>query len=284
MSRLGLRRQRFRIVVCIGEPWPPAERLLEEAARLAAGLEAELVAALVENPALLWSAALPFTRAVSRFGLANGDFEPRSARRAMELFAAELERLVARSAQRFALRWHCLRLELERSARQLRPGDVVVATPAVLRELLASAGRLVLPPGTSLLVRTGRAGPVVAVSAGEPRTLALLGRLAEEGDREFVLHLLGPPAAAEPLRGPIERLAVLPGVRIRRGAELDEVLNAAAADIIQQRAGAVLIDGALVERVAPCLLDAVEGRDGGETHPAGGADTDPSGTGEEPTA
>jgi hypothetical protein len=265
---------RLRVVVCVAEAAAESRRLLAEGARLAQRLGSELVAAFVCNPALPWSAALPFTRAVTRFGLADGDFDPASARRALRLIAEEVESLAAELARRSGVACAFLELEFGPGSRGLRPGDVLVAGADELRALLAAIGTLELPPGTALAVRERRPGSVVALSAGDPTTLSLLARLVEDTGTEAVLHLIGPAAAGgEPLQGLLARLEAMPGVRIRRASDPREALKAAASDIIEEGAGGVILDGALAATALGHLLDALAGRRAGTAGDTGAGET-----------
>lgn len=283
MNPVGLYGGRLRIVVWVREPAPAAERLLEEAARLATRLRSELVAAFVGDPALIWSASLPFTRLVTRLGIADGEFRPESARRAMRMLAAELEQLVARVARRCEIACRFFELELAPGARPLQPGDVLIADARELRTLLATLGSLSLPAGTVLAVRGPREGPLVVLSTGDPATMTLLGRLVEEAGFDAILHLVAPPggegAAVASTFGRLEQA----GVRIRRASDLESALKAAVGDIIEE-GGGVLIDGALVALVLARLLEAMAGGAGTTDSDRAGTAPGPSGNGEEPTA
>lgn len=274
MSAADVADARLGVVVCVAEAAAESRRLLAEGARLAQRLGSELVAAFVCNPALPWSAVLPFTRAVTRFGLADGDFDPASARRALRLIAEEVESLAAELARRSGVACAFLELEFGPGSRGLRPGDVLVAGADELRALLAAIGTLELPPGTALAVRERRPGSVVALSAGDPTTLSLLARLVEDTGTEAVLHLIGPAAAGgEPIQGLLARLEAMPGVRIRRASDPREALKAATADIIEEGAGGVILDGALAATTLGPFLDALAGRRAGTAGDTGAGET-----------
>jgi hypothetical protein len=258
VSTVVVQHGQRRVVVCVAEVAPASRRLLEDAARLAARLESELVAAFFGNPALLWSAALPFTRAVSRFGLADHDFDVANARRALRLMAAEVRRLAAELARQAGIACAFLELESGPGLSVLQPGDVLVAEADALRALRAAVGIPALPAGTALVVRGRRPGPLIALSAGEPTTLALVDRLRQESGLEVVVHLIDANVTA-PMPGQAGP-AVPPSVRIRRSADLHEALKAATTDIIELGAGGVIVDGALAAMALAPLLAALEGR------------------------
>lgn len=256
MNPVEGRVESLRVVVCVSHPAPAAERLLEEAALMAQRLQAELATAFSGNPALLWSAALPFTRLVSRFGHSAGEFRPEQARRALRLAAAELERLAARVAERFALSFRFLELEAPLFVRALRPGDLLVADARELRALLAVTGELALPAGSVLILRTARPGPLVALSAGDRTTLSLVARLVGESGAGALVHV-APAASAE------EIAAALPfpiplDMHIHPAPDLETALEACRRDIVERGAAAVVVDGAIVGATLPALLEAIE--------------------------
>lgn len=260
MSTILVRHRQRRVVVCLAEVAPASRRLLEEAARLAARLESELVAAFFGNPALLWSAALPFTRAVSRFGVADRDFDVASARRALRLMAAEVQRLAAELARQVGIACAFVELASEPALHALQPGDILVAEADALRALRAAVGTLELPAGTVLVLRGRQPGPLIALSAGEPSTLALIDRLRQESGLEVIVHLIDRATPAAMQGEGQAHAAALPSVRIRRSADLHEALKAATTDIIEQGAGGVILDGALAAMALAPLLAALEGR------------------------
>lgn len=98
-------RQRPRRVLV---PFDTADRdaaALEDAARLAAALEAELVGLFIEDTDVLDAAGLPFTRLVSSQSRSPSAFDAAAIQRALRICSADLRRALEAAAERWSLRW-----------------------------------------------------------------------------------------------------------------------------------------------------------------------------------
>lgn len=81
-----------------------SNRALEEAARLAAGLEAELVGLFIEDSDLLAAAALPATRLLPSHGPTPGLFDAALMQRALRVWSAEVRKSFEAAAARWQVR------------------------------------------------------------------------------------------------------------------------------------------------------------------------------------
>jgi nucleotide-binding universal stress UspA family protein len=138
-------------------------RLLDVAARLAAGRKAEIIGLYVEETEFLNAANLPFTKVFSPSGGGWQALEPHAMERALRSRASELQQELARLAARWELPWS---FRTERGG----PGEHVIAA-AVGAELV-------------VLGRSNRGGP------------ARLGRTARRAVAEcrVPVLVLGPDA------------------------------------------------------------------------------------------
>ncbi len=237
-----------RVVVALVRMETEAE--LGALLRLARGLAAEVEVAWLEDRRLEQAAALPFTRAVTRYGRLVS-FEVEEVRRGLRLFAARLERRVRELA---AGTVGC-RLVTRTATATLRlagPRDVLVLTSADLRAVAEAFGAEVLTRDGPVVVPLSETGPVVAVTAGDPRTLALVRRLAD-GDAGTVVLATDEEGVRAGLGEAVGR------VRLETAA--GDVLNRRLADLIQRGVRLAVADPALVP-VLMAALDAVAGAGG----------------------
>jgi len=101
---------------------------LEEAARLAAGLEAELVGLFIEDAELLQAAALPMTRMVPHQARTLADFDPASMQRAYRIWSAEARRSLEAAATQWRIKWSfqvARGIYAEQLMATLRAGDLL---------------------------------------------------------------------------------------------------------------------------------------------------------------
>ncbi len=170
---------------------------LEESARFAARLDAELLGVFVEDVNLLRLAALPFVRETGTHSATTRRIEDRAMERALRVQAqqarAALDAAAARMgvAVRFAVARGQVAAQLIEAARD---ADLVILALA-RREAIGAKIRAVLSgvPGPLLLLREGAGvrAPVVTVHDGTPtadRAVEIAGQLAHDlGARELTV-------------------------------------------------------------------------------------------------
>ncbi|SDF83075.1 Universal stress protein family protein [Limimonas halophila] len=252
-----------RIVVAVDSPEPGA-RMLEAAARLAVRRRAELMGLYVEERAFLDLAGFPFSKTL-RPGGGWEAVDPATMQRAFETRAAELERELARLAERWRLRWRfqadrgvpaeCLlasaqeadMLVLARSRSRQAPRAGSTARQALARSRIPV---MILDPALSEPER------VTAVFEGDERVLAAADDLARAYERP--LEVLAVPAAPDDTtraeaaaawlhaRGWPERVT-----RCETGRDLGATLA--------ERAGGVTVVGASDDGELATLVDAARG-------------------------
>ena len=227
---------------------------LEAAARLAGGLNAELVGLFVEDSELLQVAELPVTRLVGARG--TGTLDPAMLRRAFRVQAAEAREALERTAERWQVKWSFRVTRgtiAEAVVAEAGAGafDLVAlgrtSRPAVRTAPLgATARRTALAASCSVLVsRSGkRAGcPLVALYEGGARALPLTAKLS----RVFACSLIVGVLAETPERAAAleaEAGAWLRETGLRGRVERLEAPEAAAIhDLVQQQdAGLLVVD------------------------------------------
>jgi hypothetical protein len=242
---------------------------LEEAARLAAGLQAELVGLFVEDTDLIEAAGLPVARVVSRSARSDTLLDAALMRRALKVWAARSRETLAAAASHWRVRWS-FRVARGSLAEQLlveaRDFDLVALGKAggpVRAARMRSASRSVTErAGCSLLLlRRGPLArrPVVVIFEGAARALALGRTLARVyGCRLLVLAVGGDAAAAEALEA--EAAAWL--ARHDTIGEVDPLADPAPEAIDEtlraRYAGIVVLDrqGAMTPRLEPLLSEA----------------------------
>jgi len=146
---------------------------LEEAARLAAGLEAELVGLFIEDAELLRAAALPITRIVPRQAQALAALDPASMQRAYRIWSAEARQNLETAAAHWPIKWSF----------QVERGIYAEQLMATIREgdLLALA--------SSRQQRRSRTGiAALSVAAQAPCSLFLMYRRWETGKPAVILY------------------------------------------------------------------------------------------------
>ncbi len=161
-----------RILVALDTAEPGATAL-EEAARLAAGLEAELVGLFIEDVELLRAAALPITRIVPRQARTLATLDPASMRRAYRIWSAEARRNLETAAAHWRIKWSF----------QVERGIYAEQLMATIREgdLLALA--------SSRQQRRSRTGiATLAVAAQASCSLFLMHRRWETGKPVAILY------------------------------------------------------------------------------------------------
>ncbi len=225
---------------------------LEAAARLAGGLNAELVGLFVEDSDLLRMAELPVTRLVGARG--TGGLDPAMLRRAFKVQAAEARAALEHTAERWQVKWS-FRVARGSSAEAVvaEAGDFDLVAlgrtsrPAVRTAPLgATARRTAMAASCSVLVsRSGkRAGcPLVALYEGGTRALPLTAELA----RVFACALIVGVLAETPERAAAledEAKTWLQQAGLRGQVErLDAAEAAAIHDLVQRRdAGLLVVD------------------------------------------
>lgn len=197
---------------------PPEETalaLLDVALSMAERLEREMVAVLVEDRRLLASAALPFTRIVSRTGAGEREFDVAATERMIRVFAERARHRLAEVTRSRRVRW---RIETSRGleAVTVGTGDVLaVATPSSLWPEEPPA-RLPCPvlvmgrPGGPLVFvhQGGRAGPELARDVARRTQLPLLVLAGDERAAAEARAVLGEEARIETCPvGDVDRLA-----------------------------------------------------------------------------
>lgn len=174
-----------RIIVGI-EPAPRSRAVLEAAARVAARMEAELVALFVENVDLIHFAGLPFAREVGLASATKRELDVAAMERSLRALADESRRMVAAVAGRLPVRWSfrvargCGAVELIALADE---ADLVVAGVERVEET-GRAMRLVRAGDPAALRAAAEAGDGILVLAGSDPALigeALLQLTGEDG-------------------------------------------------------------------------------------------------------
>ncbi|MDJ0942327.1 MAG: universal stress protein [Kiloniellales bacterium] len=225
---------------------------LEAAARLAEGLNAELVGLFVEDSDLLRMAELPVTRLVGARG--TGSLDPAMLRRAFKVQAAEARAALERTAEQWQIKWS-FRIAQGSSAEAVvaEAGDFDLVAlgrtsrPAVRTAPLgATARRTAMAASCSVLVsRSGkRAGcPLVALYEGGARALPLTAQLARVFACSLIVGVLADtPERAAALEGEAATWLREAGLR-GRVERLDAAEAAAIHDLVQRRdAGLLVVD------------------------------------------
>ena len=185
-----------RVVVAI-DAGDPGRRVLEDAARLAARLEAELVGLLIEDSEQLAAADLPVTRLVpSQAGHATA-LDAAAMRRAYRVWSANSRRRVAATAEHWNVRWSCQSnqgLAIDQLLGLTRAGDLL-ALSAPSRWIDApSTHRSIEQAACSVLLvqRCGTRAKTVAVAfQGREATLAAALDLAKHYRGPLLVLALG---------------------------------------------------------------------------------------------
>ncbi len=179
-----------RLVVAV-PPEEAALALLDSALVIAARLEREMVALLVEDRRLAASAALPFTRIVSAAG--EREFDVALAERMLRAVAERVRLRLERTAASHRVRW---RLETAHGleALPLDAGDVLAVATASAFWAEEPPARLPCP----VLVMGRTSGPLVVVHrAGRRPALELARELARRAQLPLVVLACDPAAAQE---------------------------------------------------------------------------------------
>ncbi len=225
---------------------------LEAAARLAGGLNAELVGLFVEDSDLLRMAELPVTRLVGARG--TGALDSAMLRRAFKVQAAEAREALERTAERWQIKWS-FRVTRGSSAEVVvaEAGDFDLVAlgrtsrPAVRTAPLgATARRTALAASCSVLVsRSGqRAGcPLLALYEGGTRALPLTAQLSRVFACSLIVGVLAEtPERAAALEAEAKTWLRESGLR-GQVERLDTAEAAAIHDLVQrQDAGLLVVD------------------------------------------
>lgn len=174
---------------------PPEETalaLLDSALAMAERLEREMVALLVEDRRLLASAALPFTRMVSRTGAGEREFDVPATERMIRVMAERTRLRLAEMAAARRVRW---RLETTHGLEALALGTGDVLAVATASTLWAEEPPARLPCPVLVMGRAG--GPLVLVHRGGRGGLELARELARRAQLPLVVVATGEEAAAE---------------------------------------------------------------------------------------
>lgn len=195
-----------RRVLVVLETEVGAAGLLEAAANLAAGLQAELVGLFVEDSELLEAAELPVTRSIYSHAEAQAPFDARLMRRALRISAARAGEALAAAARRRRLKFSYRVVQgilAEQVLAEASRTDLVALGPsghAVRRAWVAVTGRAVAEraPCSVLLLQAAitTRQPVVTVFDGAERALALGARLARIYQRPLLVLALAENEAA----------------------------------------------------------------------------------------
>jgi nucleotide-binding universal stress UspA family protein len=211
---------------------------LEEAARLAAGLQAELVGLFIEDTELFSVAALPVARMISHHGRPETGLDTALMQRALRVLAARSRESLAAAAQHWQVRWsfQVARGSLaEQLLLQVQDFDLLAlgkaGSPMREARLRAETRRVTEQARCSVLllhraVRPNR--PVVVIYEGAERPLALGQSLSRVYGSPLVVLALGRDTkTAESLeRGAAKWLGGKGAVHRLAGAEAAQVAKA----------------------------------------------------------
>ncbi len=178
---------------------------LEAAARLAAGLKAELVGLFIEDTELLEAAALPVARIFPSQARAAGALDPDMMQRAWRIWSAESRKSLAATAARWHVRWS---FQVARGAftEQLlaQTGEQDILAFQISRRMSQTRGALAARhvaahARCSVLLMERRAfggKPVVVICEGGRQVLAVARTIADIYNLRLVVLALGPSGDA----------------------------------------------------------------------------------------
>ena len=175
-----------------------AQADFEAAARLAAGLEAELVGLLVEDAALIAAADLPVTRLVPAGCRELAALDGAAMRRALRVAEAQARERLAQAAKRWRLTWS-FEVAAAAAARdamaRLERDDLLALTAP------RAAWRPAQVPCPVMLQRRGgrHRQPVVLVHEGDALALGLAADLARANEARLLILTGDPLLGAEAL-------------------------------------------------------------------------------------
>lgn len=242
-------------------------RALEEAARLAAGLQAELVGLFVEDSDLLAAAALPVTRLLPSQGHGAGLFDSAFMERALRVWSSEARKALETTAARYQVRCSFqVTRGLMSEALLALAGETDLLTFETDRRLRgtrsASTAHQVVTRGHCslfLMQRRSLPGRPVAVVYDGTEQVLLVGRKLAEIYRVGI-HVLVPDAAraaqAETLLGDDRAAARIEVLAFSDGAALAAALDRLKPGIVvtQRRTAASEAVAAAVEGGDSSLL------------------------------
>ena len=243
-----------RLVAVLGTE--PGAAPLERIVMLAERLHCEIHATFVEEAALLWSAALPFTRWVAPSGASEPAFEPEAVRRALRLMAEDLRLRLADLARGRRLHVSFAFVAASELVTLAGERDFLLLTAARARLLAALPRPPRLPASLPVLVLGEGRGPLLVLYAGDPRVLELAREIAGATGGEILLLALAEDAktAEARLREAAEGLAGLPVGEESAATLSRDPLKRLPPDLIQKGVGLAILDGAvagqLLARVA----------------------------------
>lgn len=176
-----------RVVVLL-EAAPQDRRVLEAAVQLAARLQAELVALLVENVELLHMAGLPFAREIGYPSAAPRGLDVSGMERSLKARAQEIQRRVASAVLGTPLQWS---FRVTRGAVAVELYRAAAEADLVLAGLQRNAGRV------AAICRGAAADAVLAEQSGGFEVVRLQGSETEDEFRRLLRDIaLGRELAA----------------------------------------------------------------------------------------
>jgi len=178
----------------------------EASARLAAGLNAELVALLVEDSDLIAAADLPVTRLIPAGCRQLATLDAAAMRRAFRIAEGRARERFSSIAERWQLHWSFEVTEVRRTAEtmaRLRSEDVLTLTGAAVRGAVISRRAAAVnaeraPCPVMLLRREGRRGqPVSVLYQGDDGALSLGREFARVYDSPLLILVTGEDQAEQ---------------------------------------------------------------------------------------
>ncbi len=248
-----------RLIAVLGAE--PGVGSLERIVGLAERLRCEIHAAFLEDLALLWSAALPFTRWVGISGASEPAFEPAAVRRALRLMAEDARLRLAELAR--GRRLHCsfTFLAVGELVGLVGERDFLLLTAARAAQLAALPRPPAFPASLPVVLLGTSRGPLLLVYAGDPRVLELARDIARGSGGEILLLALAadPETARDRLREARAALDDLPiGGDVAATFDGDP-LKRLPPDLIQRGVGLAILDGAAAGRLLAAVAELAHG-------------------------
>ena len=242
---------RRRVLVAL-DPCEVDAADFEASARLAAGLNAELVALFVEDSDLIAAADLPVTHLIPAGCRQMAALDGAAMRRAFRVAEGRAREHLSSIAERWQLDWSFEVTEVRRAAEtmaRLRSEDFLTLTGAAGRRAVVSRRAAAVhaeraPCPVMLLRREGRRGqPVSVLYEGDESALSLGRDLARVYDSPLLVLVAGDDRAAQSEREAAARSWLAetgtPGVAQRISARTPESLGRILAEV---DAGLVVVD------------------------------------------
>ncbi len=248
-----------RLIAVLGAE--PGVASLERIVGLAEQLRCEIHAAFLEDLALLWSAALPFTRWVGASGASEPAFEPEVVRRALRLMAEDARLRLAELARGRRLHFSFTFLAVGELVGVAGERDFLLLTAVRAAQLAALPRPPALPASLPVVLLGASRGPLLLVYAGDPRVLELTREIARGSGGEILLLALAADAktARARLREARAALADLPlGGDFAATFDADP-LKRIPPDLIQRGVGLAILDGAVAGRLLAAAAELAHG-------------------------